>query len=142
MTLTFGKTYEELQLKLIGEYLHINDIESYCKMSLKDTKTVDGFSKSTNTIFNCKYIKENGGSQDNQFNDLIKFNQPSDFTYNYLVISGKYGITKMEKYTEAQDLYQITILQIIEEDLSGGILVLPINFIIGTNGKTTRKVFG
>ena len=96
--------YEDLQLKVLGSYLDIADIERHCRISLCDTKTVDGYSKSTNAIFNCKYIKESGGSQDNQFNDLIKFNQPSEYSANYLVISGKYGISKMEKYLETNTL--------------------------------------
>ena len=90
-------------------------IQRYNKSKFKDTKTFDGISD--NKIFQCKYIKMSGGSQDNQFNDLIKFNIEQDKYINYLVISGAYGIEQMNKYLKTHSLSKNTNLIILSDSL-------------------------
>ena len=87
----FGQNiYENLQLQILSEYFGY-PIKQHLNLSF------NGINEEHKVIFNCKYINESGGSQDNQFNDLLKFNQTyKDYT-NYLVISGKYGISKIRK---------------------------------------------
>lgn len=88
--------YENLQIKMLSEYFGF-PIKQRLTEKFPNTKTFDGKNDEHKVIFNCKYIKESGGGQDNQFNDLLKFNQTwKDYT-NYLVISGKRGIEKMRK---------------------------------------------
>lgn len=88
--------YENLQLQILSEYFGYS-IKQHLNLSFENTKTFDGINEEHKTIFNCKYINESCGNQDNQFNDLLKFNQTyKDYT-NYLVISGKYGISKIRK---------------------------------------------
>lgn len=89
--------HEPIQLQILEKHLGIK-IKRFNKSSFPGTKTFDGISEDGKSIFQCKYVKECGGSQDNQIADLIKFNVPSDYENNYLVISGEYGIKRMRKY--------------------------------------------
>ena len=98
--------YELLQMKLLSRCLGVK-LEKNFNHSLKftNTKSFDGLSSDGRIVCQCKYIQDAGGAQDNQLNDLIAFNQPSDYE-NYLVISGTYGITKMLNYLRHNKLHK------------------------------------
>ena len=73
--------------------------ERHVKDKLSKTKTFDAVNRENKIYLVCKYINECGGSQDNQINDILNFNNCSyetDYTI-YLVISGKYGIDKLKE---------------------------------------------
>ena len=103
--------YEPLQLGI--------EIKRHNKDTFKDakTKSFDGISEDGTMIFQCKYIKEAGGAQDNQFNDLILFNREHEYSANYLVISGEYGISKMKEYLKTNKLSKNTLVAILDDDV-------------------------
>ena len=108
--------FEFLQIYLLENHFNIK-IDRYNKSKFLGTKTFDGICDSTNQIFNCKYIKESGDSQDNQFNDLIKFNVKQNKYMNYLIISGDYGIKKMNKWISENKLETNTYVVIMSDDI-------------------------
>ena len=89
--------FEPIQIEIMEKILHTK-FKRHNVESFKNTKTFDGISEDGKVILQCKYIKQSGGAQDNQFNDLIKFNTKQDKYENYLIISGTYGIQLMRKY--------------------------------------------
>lgn len=109
--------YEQIQLELMEKYLDIK-ITRFNKDKFDDTKTFDGINEDEKFIFQCKYINESGGSQDNQFNDLIKFNQKHEYNKNYLIISGVYGIKCMYKYLQEHRLEDNNIVIIMDDKIT------------------------
>ena len=99
--------YEPIQIELMEKILN-KKFKRYNDETFENTKSFDGISEDNTTIIQCKYIRQSGGSQDNQFNDLIRFNVKQDKYENYLVISGEYGIQLMEKYIKENVLYEHT----------------------------------
>ena len=106
--------FEPLQLAILETFFKIK-IQRCNKTKFKGTKTFDGICE--NKIFQCKYINESGGSQDNQFNDLIGFNVEQNEYINYLVISGDYGIKKMKSWLSNNKLKQRTNVVILDDDV-------------------------
>lgn len=106
--------FEPLQLAILERYFGF-EIKRFNKSKFKDSKTFDGIHD--NITFQCKYINESGGAQDNQFNDLISFNVKQDRFINYLVISGEYGIAKMNTYLKNHNLEENTNVIILNEDV-------------------------
>ena len=106
--------FEPLQLAILETFFKIK-IQRCNKTKFKGTKTFDGICE--NKIFQCKYINESGGSQDNQFNDLIGFNIEQNEYINYLVISGDYGIKKMKSWLSNNKLKQRTNVVILDDDV-------------------------
>ena len=109
--------FEPLQIAILQNYFKIS-IHRYNKEKFNQTKSFDGISEDNKFIFQCKYIKESGGSQDNQFNDLITFNIDQDNYINYLVVSGNYGIKKMKEYLKYNILKKNTIVIILDNDIT------------------------
>ena len=96
--------YEPIQLDMLGERLH---------MSFKrcaNTKSYDDINYEHKVI-----VHQSGGAQDNQFNDLIKFNQPYD---NIMVISGKYGVNKMNKYLLDNRLCENNYVVMLDDNIT------------------------
>lgn len=101
--------YENIQISILEQYFEC-EFDRHSGIHLDGTKSFDGVNEEYGIIVNCKYINEAGGSQDNQFNDLINFNQTIDGYTNYLVISGNYGITRMRDYIDSNEMYASVII--------------------------------
>ena len=109
--------YESLQISIMSEYLNML-FKRYNRERFGNTKSFDGINEESLTILQCKYINEHGGAQDNQFNDLIKFNQPlTKYNKNYLVISGKYGIKLMRQWLLSNKLCDNTFIAILDDNI-------------------------
>ena len=90
--------HEIIQVYIVENILKMK-FERHVKDKLSKTKTFDAVNRENKIYLVCKYINECGGSQDNQINDILNFNNCSyetDYTI-YLVISGKYGIDKLKE---------------------------------------------
>ena len=93
--------HEILQIYLMEKKLNMK-FKIHIKDKLTNTKSFDGINEENKIYLACKYINECGGSQDNQINDLIKFNTYSKETNYiiYIVISGNYGKKKIKQLLE------------------------------------------
>lgn len=91
--------HEIIQIYLVELKLNMK-FKTHIKDKLSDTKSFDGVNHENKIYLCCKYIKESGGSQDNQIKDLLKFNDYSHETdYKiYFIVSGSYGIKKIKEY--------------------------------------------
>lgn len=89
--------HEIIQIFLIEQQLKIR-FKTHIKDKLNKTKTFDGVNHKNKIYLCCKYIKDCGGSQDNQINDLLMFNKYSYETdyLIYLIVFGDYGINKLK----------------------------------------------
>lgn len=89
--------HEIIQIFLIEQQLKIR-FKTHIKDKLSKTKTFDRVNHKNKIYLCCKYIKDCGGSQDNQINDLSMFNKYSYETdyLIYLIVSGDYGINKLK----------------------------------------------
>lgn len=102
---------ENIQLEILNEKMNVEKLPqtgNNSKRLLKGnlgffnnndcTKALDFFDKKNNAYFFCKYTKENGGSQDNQFVDVIRFidecnlycNKNKDTVKFVAFVSGKF----------------------------------------------------
>ncbi len=114
--ITRQNIYEPIQISIMEKYLNI-PFKRYNKESFKNTKSFDGINEDRKIILQCKYIKQPGGSQDNQFNDLIKFNIKQNNYENYLVISGEYGIKLMKEYIKNNKIHKHTHIILMDDDI-------------------------
>jgi hypothetical protein len=90
--------HEIIQIFLMENKLNMK-FETNIKDKLSKTKSFDGKNIENKIYLCCKFIKDYGGNQDNQINDLLLFNEYSEETdyLIYLVVSGDYGINKIKK---------------------------------------------
>lgn len=116
-SITRQNIYEPIQLSILEKYFNTT-IYTHNKEKFNNTKTFDGISEDHRLIFQCKYINENGGNQDNQFNDLMSFNIEQTKYINYLVISGNYGITKIKKWLINNNLKNNTKIIILDDKIT------------------------
>ena len=119
--------YEPIQLNMLSERLNMSFIRYSNENNLgkQQTKTYDGINYENKIIVQCKYIYQNGGAQDNQFNDLVKFNQEYDNGYrNIMIISGEYGIKKMNKYLIDNYLHKNNFVVLLKNDTTSDKIVL------------------
>lgn len=99
--------YEKMQIEYINTYC-LDDIKNMFNITtdikfiknytlkFNDSKTFDFIDNQHKILLACKHINQNGGSQDNQLNDLLMFNRQYEDYKTLLVISGKYGTSKMK----------------------------------------------
>lgn len=118
--------YEPVQIDLFTKYLNNNYGKLFKteiifrRYNKKKTtiKSFDGIDSNNKIICNCKYINESGGSQDNQFNDLITFNREfKEYKYNFLIVSGNYGIKKIRDYLKNNVLVKNTYVVIMDDEI-------------------------
>lgn len=112
------QTIEEKLFRLANEYLGAYGDDSVIKnhndnLRFRNTKPFDGINSDHDVVFNCRYIDERN---DEEFNNLMKFNQHSKFK-NYIIVGGKYGIKLMRKYLIRTRLeYNVSVLIIDDDD--------------------------
>ncbi len=98
--ITRQNAYEHIQIRILEQYFKC-EFTRYNRFGFMDSKTFDGVNEERKIILNCKYIKESGGAQSNQFSDLMLFNKYVDGYMNCLVVSGNYGIKKIREFVKS-----------------------------------------
>ena len=111
--------HEVVQLKIMEHIYKLKlektreRLKTLNELHQEETKTIDaiGTNCQGNPVYvQCKFVKMEGGHQDNQIHDLLRFSVslPNKRTTNYMVMSGKYGIEKILKEMKANKYWHST----------------------------------
>lgn len=121
--------YEKVQMKYLQNIykdikktfnIYFDNGEIIKKKTSTSTKSIDFISEKHHIYFCAKHINDNGGAQDNQYNDILSFvHEYSKIKYSeyslYLVISGEYfnkKIMELNKIIKKLDKVKIINLNI------------------------------
>ena len=123
---------------IIEPFVGDGDLLKLLNIKYKSIKTYDIINKN-------KSINENFTQMDTLLNNVLESNKYIITNPPYLA-KNKLSKELKERYSyllnnEINDLYQIFINQMIEKPVKGGLIIIPINFLIGKESEKIRNKF-